>query len=230
MKTTSAPTLTIVAGPNGAGKSSISKFISPKDAFIFDPDREHARIRLQNPIWPEESVLYARDMYFGDQVDFVLMNKRSFTIETNLRDTELFNTVDRFKQAGYTTGIVFMMLANVGQSIERVNNRVREGGHFVDSRSIRQNYAQGFQNLLQYADRFDYIEILNAAGDPDQLRSIIRIHERQLVYQLENTPEWAATPSANLIQKFDRGLPKQSWELGHKLDWDTGPQRGHGPR
>lgn len=231
MKTESAPTLIIVAGPNGAGKSSLSKFISPNDAFVFDPDREHARIRLQNPIWPEESVLYARDIYFSDQVDFVLMNKRSFTIETNLRDTDLFTTVDRFRQTGYTTGLVFMMLANVAQSLERVNNRVREDGHYVDPHSIRQNYEHGLQNLRYYADKFDHIELLDATGSPEQLRSIIRIHSRQLVFQQEKIPDWAAGISGDLSKKFNPGLHKQAWEPGFKLNWDQdGPHHGHGPQ
>jgi len=69
--------------------------ISPVDALIYDPDREYKRIELKFPDLPAESIAYVTNTYFLDQVDFVLMNKRSFTIETNFRDPDLIDTVSR---------------------------------------------------------------------------------------------------------------------------------------
>lgn len=89
------------------------------------------------------------------------MNRRSFTIETNFRDAGLMNTVARFKDAAYVTGVVYMLLPTIAQSIERVKNRVREGGHFVDEKSIRYNFLEGRKNLVFFSDRFDNLELLD---------------------------------------------------------------------
>jgi len=68
------PQLLIVAGPNGAGKSTYSKDLSPVGAFIFDADKEKARIEARYPGLPDESLAYAVEQYFLDCVDEALKN------------------------------------------------------------------------------------------------------------------------------------------------------------
>lgn len=222
------PRLTIIAGPNGAGKSSISKFISPPDALIFDPDREYKRIELKYPDLPAESIAYATNAYFLDQVDFVLMNKRSFTIETNFRDPALMDTVSRFQQAGYITGMVYMLLPTIAQSIERVRNRVREGGHYVDEHSIRYNFAEGKKNLSYFADRFDFLELVDASGAPEKTKSLLRIHYKTLVYELKNTPEWSSGIYDEFKRRYQPKLSVQAWTLGQDLSWGKDDDRSGG--
>lgn len=224
------PRLTIIAGPNGAGKSSISKFISPSDALIFDSDREYKRIGLKYPDLPAESIAYATNAYFLDQVDFVLMNKRSFTIETNFRDPALMDTVSRFQEAGYITGMVYMLLPTIGQSIERVRNRVREGGHYVDELSIRYNFAEGKKNLSYFADRFDFLELMDASGAPEKIQSLLRVHEKALIYALEKSPEWSSDLYNEFSNRYQTKLTGQEWTLGQDLGWkkddDITPRKG----
>lgn len=213
------PRLTILAGPNGAGKSSISKLISPPDALIYDPDREFKRIELKFPDLPIESIAYATNTYFLDQVDFVLMNKRSFTIETNFRDPDLIDIVSRFQEAGYTTGMVYMLLPTIAQSIERVNNRVREGGHYVDEYSIRYNFAEGKKNLNYFADRFDFLELVDASGAPEKTKSLLRVHEKALVFTLEKSPEWSNDICNEFKSRYQPKLTGHEWKLGQDLGW-----------
>lgn len=213
------PRLIIIAGPNGAGKSSISKFISSPDALIFDPDREYKRIGLKFPDLPAESIAYATDNYFLDQVDFVLMNKRSFTIETNFRDPGLMSTVDRFKEAGYVTGMIYMLLPTVAQSMERVRNRVREGGHVVDEQSIRYNFEEGRKNLVFFSDRFDHVELVDAAGAPEKVQSLLRIHHAKLVYELADKPDWVKDLHTEFSKRYPKDIASEAWEPKLDLGW-----------
>lgn len=221
------PRLTVIAGPNGAGKSSISKFISPSDALIFDPDREYKRIELKYPDLPAESIAYATNTYFLDQVDFVLMNKRSFTIETNFRDPDLMNTVSRFQEAGYVTGMVYMLLPTIAQSIERVQNRVREGGHYVDEHSIRYNFAEGKKNLIHFADRFDFLEVVDASGAPEKTKSLMRVHEKALIYAMEKSPEWSSDIYNEFKSRYHPKLTGQAWAFGQDLGWNKDDDTTH---
>lgn len=221
------PRLTIIAGPNGAGKSSISKFISPPDALIFDPDREYKRIELKYQDLPAKSIAYATNAYFLDQVDFVLMNKRSFTIETNFRDPVLMETVSRFQEAGYITGMVYMLLPTIAQSIERVRNRVREGGHYVDEYSIRYNFTEGKKNLSYFADRFDYLELVDASGAPEKTKSLLRVHEKALIYALEKSPKWSSDIYNEFVNRYHPKLTGHPWTLGQDLGWDKDDDTTH---
>jgi predicted ABC-type ATPase len=107
------PQLLIVAGPNGAGKSTFSKDLSAAGAFIFDADKEAAKVEVRYPGLPGESISYAVEQYFQDYILKALNNKIDFTIETNFRDAGLMNTINRFKENGYIVSIVYIGLGDV---------------------------------------------------------------------------------------------------------------------
>jgi len=214
------PQLLIIAGGNGAGKSSSSKYISPPKAMIYDPDKEIKRIESQYPDLPAASIYYAVQNYFLDQVDLVLKNKLNFTIETNFRDAGLMDTVERFRKAGYSIGMVYMLLPNIQLSMERVNNRVREGGHAVDEDSIRTNFYEGQKNLLYFANRFDHIELINAAGEPGKLQSLLSIISGKLAYYNEGPPEWAKEVIDSLIAPYGKYLDQNPWDNNRNNDDD----------
>lgn len=141
------PQLLIVAGPNGAGKSAFSKDLSAAGASIFDADKEAVKIEALYPGLPGESVSYAVEQYFQDCVTQALKNKTDFTVETNLRDAGLMNIVTRFRENDYVASVIYIGLADVKQSMDRVTAQVKRGGHFVDTGSIYYNYIEGLKNF-----------------------------------------------------------------------------------
>lgn len=213
------PQLLIIAGPNGAGKSTFSKDFSAIGAFIFDADKEIARIEAQYPGLPIDSIAYAVQQYFLDCVDDTLKNKRDFTIETNFRDAGLMDTVARFKEDGYNVGMIFIGLSDIQQSMDRVTARVKGRGHFVDTGSIRYNYQESLKNLAHFADRFDNIEFIDASGNLYQLHSLLRIQNRQLVFVTPDIPEWAAPTLSKITEYFDPP------DRGEGMGYYRGPSR-----
>jgi len=215
------PQLLIVAGPNGAGKSTFSKDLSAAGAFIFDADKEAAKINALYPGLPGESVSYAVEQYFQDCIIQAISKKADFTVETNLRDTGLMNIVNRFKENDYVASIVYIGLRDVKQSMDRVTARVKGGGHFVDTGSIRYNYIEGLKNFEYLADRFGNIEFIDASGNLYELKSLLSLQNRQVVFVSNDLPEWANSVISSIVKRFSRILP----ERDDDKEYRPGPRR-----
>jgi predicted ABC-type ATPase len=212
------PQLLFVAGPNGAGKSTFSKKLSQPGAVIFDVDQIIPRIKAQSPDMPQKEVYQAATQEFFNQAASAVRQRRHFTLETNFRDEQLMDIVAQFKQHGYITSMIYLALKSIKESTSRVNQRVKNGGHHVDFKNIKQNYDLGLEYLQRFADRFDKLEILDTSGDLIRLRSLLRVQENQLVYFTNDPPEWIEPILNEIAARFrsnDRGYDDdESWSRG----------------
>ena len=213
------PQLLLVGGPNGAGKSSFSKLLSEPDAVIFDVDKVIARIVAQTPAMPKKQVYQKSTQEFFNQASQAIKLKQHFTLETNFRDASLADVVAEFKRYGYTTNMVYLTLEHIQQSIDRVNERVHNGGHYVDHKNIEQNYDLGLEHLEQFADRFDRLEIVDASGTNQVLRSLLSVHQDTVEYLSNNLPERVAATITAIAGRFD--LPAHE----HDQTLTFGPRR-----
>ena len=196
------PQLLFVAGPNGAGKSTFSKELSEPGAVIFDVDKVVLRIEAQLPNMPKKQVYEEATQEFFKQATAAVKDNRHFTLETNFRDEGLADIVAQFKGYGYTTNLIYLTLESIDQSVFRVNQRVKNGGHFVDLKTIEQNYKLGLQYLEKFADRFDNLEVVNASGDFAKMRSLLSVQEKQLVYLNEDLPDWIESELTNIANSY----------------------------
>ncbi len=118
--TSANPQLLIIAGPNGAGKSTYSSNISQPGAIIFDADKERSAFKRRFPELPEQSIAFAVEQFFLDQVELALKRRSDLTIETNFRDHGLMATVSHFQQEGYKASLIYLGIASIEESIDRV--------------------------------------------------------------------------------------------------------------
>jgi predicted ABC-type ATPase len=203
------PQLLFVAGPNGAGKSTFSKELSEPGAVVFDVDKVVARIEAQSSHKPKKEVYEDATKEFFEQAIAAITDRRHFTLETNFRDKNLLKIVAEFKRYGYTTNMIYLTLENIEQSIDRVNERVSSGGHYVDHETIKQNYDLGLQFLERYAESFDNLEIIDASGSTWQLRSLLSIQNRNLKHVSERVNERVAKTVNAIAEKFNPPPPEQ---------------------
>lgn len=196
------PQLLYVAGPNGAGKSTFSKDLSEPGAVIFDVDKVIARIEAQSPRMPKKMVYEEATKEFFNEANKALRLKQHFTLETNFRDKELVDIADQFKRNGYTTNMVYLVLESVEQSTIRVNERVLNGGHFVDLKNILLNYNEGLQYLERFADRFDKLKIIHGLKDRGKFQSLLNIEKQQLIYLNNNLPANIAQTVTNIADRY----------------------------
>jgi predicted ABC-type ATPase len=71
-----------------------------------------------------------------------------FAIETTLTTKSYTKMIEVAKLNGYTVKLAYLWLNNVDLAIERVNARVKEGGHNIPEEVIRRRYKKGLFNLL----------------------------------------------------------------------------------
>lgn len=217
--TSANPQLLIIAGPNGAGKSTYSKDISQPGAIIFDADKERAAFRRQFPDLPEQSIAFAVEQVFLDQVELALKRRSDLTIETNFRDHALMATVSQFQQQGYKASLIYLGLTSIEQSIDRVQRRVSQGGHFVDNHSIRYNYTEGLRNLAFFAARFDAVRVIDTSGDYLSLRTVYQSVGREIIFLSEQVPNWAADTLSVIISNLRKERDRRQDDDENRNRW-----------
>ena len=215
------PQLLFVAGPNGAGKSTFSKKLSDPGAVIFDVDKVIARIEAQSPDMPKKQLYQAATDEFIKQATNAVKQKQHFTLETNFRDEDLLDVVAYFKQSGYTTNMIYLVLKSIKESVSRVNQRVKNGGHYVDQKNIEQNYDLGLKYLERFAHRFDNLEVVDASGNEFQLRSVLSIQQKELVYLSNDLP----TGVEETFKRIAGGYNSRGLDDNEERDLPRGPGR-----
>lgn len=150
-----------------------------------------------------------------------LKRRTDLTIETNFRDHGLMATVSQFQQKGYTASLIYLGLTSIEQSIDRVQHRVSQGGHFADNHSIRYNYTEGLNNLAFFAERFDAVRVIDTSGDYLNLRTIYRSVGREIIFLSEQVPNWVADTLSTMVSNL---------RLEQKRKQDDDENRNRGPR
>jgi predicted ABC-type ATPase len=67
---------------------------------------------------------------------------------------------------GYSIHLIFLLLPNVAMAIQRVKDRVRQGGHAVTDEDVRRRFQRGIQNFRDYRQVVDYWQICDASVKP----------------------------------------------------------------
>jgi predicted ABC-type ATPase len=74
--------------------------------------------------------------------------RKSFAFETTLASRFYAPWVKRLRESGYKFHLVFLWLSSVELAIERVDERVRSGGHSIPDEIIRRRYGRGITNFF----------------------------------------------------------------------------------
>lgn len=145
MKTT--PQLFVIAGPNGAGKTTFARTFLPR----FAKCREFVNADLiaggLAPFAPSSAAIEAGRIMLG-KIEELASQRHTFAFETTLSGRGYLAFFKRLKAAGYRIHVVFLWLPRVELAIQRVNDRVRRGGHSVPEHDIRRRFDRGVRNLL----------------------------------------------------------------------------------
>ena len=202
------PDYTIIAGPNGAGKSTFSNILSSEGAIIFDADKVKAIREKQYPDVPGQSIEMMIDSAYWEAEEIALDGKKDLTVETNLRNDFLVDRAAYFRDKGYTTNLIYMLLPDIETSTERVNIRVAENGHFIDAESIKYNFEQGLINLNKYFSKFSNLKIVTSSLKDNVyiLKTLLTIKNNHISFIEPNAPAWAKPILDELVQNLTGGL------------------------
>lgn len=181
------PTIYVLAGPNGAGKTSLY-------------EHEAADIPRLNgdALYQQHQNLHEVEALLRQQQEEWVSQRRSFVIETNAasaRDYTLFNAL---KAAGYRMELRYVGLTSVALCIDRVAQRVLEGGHDVSTAFIEQRYHNSLSLLKTNYKAFNRIQLYdNSETQPEELVDFVPDKPLQ---QLAPLPEWAQAIVAHIMR------------------------------
>ena len=155
----------ILAGPNGAGKTTFAREFLVREiscpAFVnadliaaglspFDP----ARVALRSGRLMLE--LIAEHVARGE----------SFAFETTLADRNFARAIEKWRSAGYHVSLIFLSLPSADLAVERVAERVRQGGHAVPDEDVRRRFDRGREHFeTLYKPLVDAWMLYDSSGD-----------------------------------------------------------------
>ena len=163
------PNLYIIAGPNGAGKTTASYTLLPEMLGCVNFVNADEIARGLSPFSPDTvDVQAARIMLY--RIDELLSQKADFGIETTLATRSYVQLVKRAQVLGYKVHLLFFCLETPEQAIQRVAQRVSNGGHGIPEDVIRRRFKRGIDNLVHlYLPICDSVLIYNNIKTPAQL-------------------------------------------------------------
>ena len=143
----SKPNLYIIAGPNGAGKTTASYTLLPEMLGCVNFVNADEIARGLSPFAPEiVDVQAARIML--ERVEELLAQKADFGLETTLATRSYVHLIKRAHILGYKVHLLFFYLETPEQAIQRVAQRVSNGGHGIPEDVIRRRFQRGIDNLI----------------------------------------------------------------------------------
>jgi predicted ABC-type ATPase len=74
--------------------------------------------------------------------------RENFVFETTLAARSYASWLSQLRQQDYEVHLLFVWLRSADLAIERVDERVRRGGHAIPSTEIRRRYQRGVNNLF----------------------------------------------------------------------------------
>jgi predicted ABC-type ATPase len=141
------PNLYIIAGCNGAGKTTASFTILPEmlncKEFV-NADSIAAGLSPFNP----ESVAIEAGRLMLSRIRELMKSGVDFAFETTLATRSYVSLVKAAQRASYKVTLLFIWLDSPETAIQRVADRVAEGGHHIPEDVIKRRYFRGIFNLV----------------------------------------------------------------------------------
>ncbi|PQJ12285.1 hypothetical protein CJD36_000565 [Flavipsychrobacter stenotrophus] len=177
----SKPTLLVISGPNGAGKSTHIQTMLPT-AFqgIVSFDRDNTRVEFEQKLIAEgvstDELFYKAtakmESKLVEAMKSAIRQNNHFVLETPLSHPDYWAYIDMFTKAGYQIQLNYLCLDKVSDCIARVGQRVIEGGHYVEPKTIKGVYERNLEYIDEYNSTFKVIELYDGMTMPALLAVI----------------------------------------------------------
>lgn len=143
------PTLTIFAGINGAGKSTLYNE-SMQNEYAEDLG---VRVNVDEDVienggdWRNfRDYIDASERVLA-RINYCIENQISFNWELTLITPFVLKIMRQAKENGFTINLNFIGVNDPELSIERIKNRVKNGGHGIEDDTVRTRHNLQFKNL-----------------------------------------------------------------------------------
>jgi predicted ABC-type ATPase len=186
------PVLHLIAGPNGAGKTALYQYlIAPRHPGLpFIDAQAHEAAKLQHIGEAEPRALAAR-AWADDQRQALLRQGASFVTETVFSHPSRLALIAQARTQGFEVVLYAMGLDEPRRLLQRVSQRVREGGHPVPSHKVLERYPRCMDHLRHAVFLADLALLIDAVdaheGGP---RLVASVTARQMQLHTVLRPRW----------------------------------------
>ena len=132
---------TLIAGVNGTGKSSLRGVLEGQGIIlghIIDADM----IAKQNAYSAVQAGKQAIE-----EIGRCLEKNISFTQETTLSGKRIERTILQARKQGYEIFLFYVGLDTMEESLRRIANRVKKGGHDIPPEDVRRRFLKRYEDL-----------------------------------------------------------------------------------
>jgi predicted ABC-type ATPase len=185
-------TLYIIAGCNGAGKTTASYSVLPEILGCREFVNADEIAKGLSPFNPSSVAIQAGRLMI-QRIMGLLMSGETFSVETTLSTRSYLSLIKQAQEKGYTVSLVYFWLNSPELAIERVRQRVANGGHDIPPLVVRRRYRSGLENLFKiYMPCVDYWMLADNSNTPrvivaDAFRKgkVINIYDENLFNQIK---------------------------------------------
>lgn len=148
-------TYTIIGGVNGVGKSSFTGVLKEQSAdlgMIIDVDKITAELG---------GSALAGGRVAVEKIRECLNLGVSFTQETTLSGRKTEATAKEAKESGYYVRLFYVALDTAEESIQRIQNRVKRGGHNIQDDDVVRRFSgrwEAVRKILPFCDVAEFYD------------------------------------------------------------------------
>ncbi len=193
-------TFIVYAGPNGSGKSSLRDVIDSPVEVVIDPDRIARQINAADPRSVDPEAGRAAVRLFGDTI----AARQSLSMETTLSGHSALRRMERAKAAGYEVTLIYVALNDPQLNVDRVTERARQGGHFIEPGTVRRRIGSSLDNLPRALAIADQSIVLDNSGLAH--RRVLEVADGRLTFQAEQMPRWLQDRLPAIETELRRGV------------------------
>lgn len=183
-------TYTIVAGVNGCGKSSLTGVLRTEIdnlGKIIDVDKITVSCNGNALQGGKKAVAL---------IDDCLEKEICFTQETTLSGRKTLDTIKRAIAKDYYIRLYYVGLDTVDESLLRIANRVKKGGHNIETEAVNRRFGKRFEDLLAV---LPYCNEATFYDNDNGFVTVAKYKNGELQIIGQNPPKWLLA----LIEKMN---------------------------
>jgi predicted ABC-type ATPase len=139
----------MIGGPNGAGKTTAAMSLLPTLLECYEYVNADSIAAALSPFAPETTAFQAGRLML-DRIHYLAKQRKDFAFETTMASRSFVSFLNEYKREGYRISAIFFWLPSTELAIERVRERVKNGGHHIPDNVVIRRYSRSIYNFINF--------------------------------------------------------------------------------